>query len=71
MFARPLFETPDMICKNQLLERVSALIDQRRLKTTLGQHFGGIDAANLRHAHALIESNSARGKIVLEGFSAD
>jgi hypothetical protein len=38
------------------------------LKTTLGQHFGVINAENLRRAHALIESGQARGKVVLEGF---
>ena len=27
-----------------------------------------INAANLRRAHALLESGTARGKIVLEGF---
>lgn len=68
MFARPLFETPDMIHQHQLLERVSTLIDQQRLKTTFGEHFGLISAANLRRAHAFIESNRARGKVVLEGF---
>ncbi|TGV29781.1 zinc-binding alcohol dehydrogenase family protein, partial [Mesorhizobium sp. M8A.F.Ca.ET.142.01.1.1] len=36
--------------------------------TTLGEHFGRIDAANLRRAHALLESHRAKGKIVLEGW---
>lgn len=31
-------------------------------------HFGTINAANIRRAHALVESGKARGKIVLEGF---
>jgi len=34
----------------------------------MADHFGTINAANLRRAHALIESGRARGKIVLEGF---
>jgi NADPH2:quinone reductase len=38
------------------------------LQTTLGEHFGRINARNLRRAHALLESGKARGKIVLEGF---
>ena len=46
------------------------LVDAGRLRTTLGEHYGRIDAANLRRAHALIESGRAKGKIVLEGFSA-
>ena len=51
-----------------LLDEVSRLIDAGVLKTTLGEHFGVINAANLRRAHALIESGTARGKVVLEGF---
>lgn len=68
MFTRSLYETPDMINQHHLLNRVSALIDQGVLQTTVGEHFGAINAANMRRAHALIESGKARGKIVLEGF---
>lgn len=68
MYTRSMFQTADMIEQHRLLERVAALIDQGALKTTLGEHFGRIDAANLRRAHALLESNTAKGKIVLEGF---
>ncbi|USE80746.1 zinc-binding alcohol dehydrogenase family protein [Cupriavidus gilardii] len=68
MFARPMFETPDMIRQHELLTRVAQLIDAGTIRTTLGEHFGTINAANLRRAHALIESGRARGKVVLEGF---
>lgn len=68
MFTRSLFGTPDMIRQHEILERVAALIDDGTLQTTLGEHFGTINAANLRRAHALIESGRSRGKIVLEGF---
>lgn len=68
MFTRSLYETPDMINQYHLLNRVSALIDQGVLQTTVGEHFGAINAANMRRAHALTESGKARGKIVLEGF---
>lgn len=68
MFTRSLFETPDMIEQHQLLTEVAALVDAGRLRSTLGEHFGTINAANLRRAHALLESGQARGKIVLEGF---
>lgn len=68
MFTRSLYETSDMINQHHLLNRVSALIDQGVLQTTVGEHFGAINAANMRRAHALIESGKARGKIVLEGF---
>ncbi|WP_148431436.1 zinc-binding dehydrogenase, partial [Komagataeibacter intermedius] len=47
---------------------VSRLVDDGRIRTTLGRNLGLITAANLREAHALIESGQAKGKIVLEGF---
>jgi len=68
MFTRSLFETDDMLEQHRLLERVAALVDAGVLKTTLGEHFGAITAANLRRAHGLLESGAAKGKIVLEGF---
>ncbi|TWC40086.1 zinc-binding alcohol dehydrogenase family protein [Pseudomonas sp. SJZ079] len=68
MFTRSLFATADMIEQHHLLNRVSQLVDNGVLKTTLGEHFGTINAHNLRRAHALLESGSSRGKIVLEGF---
>ena len=68
MFTRSMFETTDMIEQHRLLERVSQLIDQKVLKTTLAENFGAINAANLRRAHALIETNRSVGKIVLAGF---
>ncbi|OBY59849.1 zinc-binding alcohol dehydrogenase family protein [Pseudomonas sp. AU12215] len=68
MYTRSMFQTDDMIEQHKLLQRVAGLIDSGVLKTTLGEHFGKIDAANLRRAHALLESNTAKGKIVLEGF---
>jgi len=68
MFTRSLFETADMIEQHRLLDRVAELVDAGTLRTTLGEHFGNISAANLRRAHALLESGTAKGKIVLEGF---
>ncbi|CAN7648903.1 zinc-binding alcohol dehydrogenase family protein [Bosea sp. LjRoot90] len=68
MFTRSLFGTDDMIAQHDLLNEVSAMVDAGKLKTTLGEHFGRIDAANLKRAHALLESGKAKGKIVLEGF---
>ncbi len=68
MFARPLFQTADMQQQHVLLNRVAGLVDAGVLRTTLGEHYGRIDATNLRRAHALLESHRAKGKIVLEGF---
>jgi NADPH:quinone reductase-like Zn-dependent oxidoreductase len=68
MFARPLHGTPDMIAQHELLNQAARLIDEGTLRTTLGAHYGKINAENLRRAHAFIESGKAQGKIVLEGF---
>jgi len=68
MFARPLHNTPDLIAQHELLNQAARLIDNGTLRTTLGEHYGKINAENLRRAHAFIESGKARGKIVLEGF---
>jgi NADPH2:quinone reductase len=68
MFTRSLFKTADMGEQGKLLAEVSRLVDAGQIRTTLAEHFGAINAANLKRAHALIESNRAKGKIVLEGF---
>lgn len=68
MFARAMFGTADLIEQGRLLDEVSRLVDAGTLKTTLTERFGSISAANLRRAHALIESGKAKGKIVLEGW---
>lgn len=68
MFTRALFETDDMIEQHQLLNHIADAVDQQKLKTTLAEVIGPISAENLRQAHKLLESNSAIGKIVLEGF---
>lgn len=68
MFTRSMFQTPDMIEQHRLLNEVAHLVDQGVLRTTMVQKLEPIDAANLRKAHALLESGRTVGKIVLEHF---
>ncbi|MFT8896073.1 MAG: zinc-binding alcohol dehydrogenase family protein [Acetobacter sp.] len=68
MFTRSTFQTADVIRQAEILEEVSSLVDAGVLRTTLSDVAGPINAANLRRAHALLESGKAKGKIVLEGF---
>ncbi len=68
MFTRPLFGTPDLAAQGALLAEVAALADAGRLRSTLTATLGPIDAEHLRRAHALLESGTAIGKVVLEGF---
>lgn len=69
MFTRPLFATPDMVAQHHLLNEVAQLVDAGLLRTTLTEHYGTINAANLQRAHAFVESGTARGKVVLEGWA--
>lgn len=68
MFTRSMFGTPDMAEQHALLGEVSRLVDSGTLRATSGQVLGAINAANLREAHALIETGRTIGKIVLEGW---
>ena len=69
MFTRSLFGTEDMIGQHRLLNEVAGLVDAGLVRTTLAERFGTINAANLKTAHALLESGKARGKVVLEGWN--
>ncbi|MGF1704697.1 zinc-binding alcohol dehydrogenase family protein [Enterovibrio baiacu] len=68
MFARSMFNAADMNEQGKLLTRVSDLVDHGFIQTTARKHLGTINAANLREAHAELESGKSIGKIVLEGF---
>jgi NADPH2:quinone reductase len=68
MFTRPLFNTADMIEQHKLLNKIAELVDAGRIRTTLTETLGTINAANLKKAHALIETGKMKGKVVLAGF---
>ena len=68
MFTRSRYQTPDMGEQGRLLSQVAALVDAGQIQTTMQTNLGTINAANLKRAHALVESGKAIGKIVLLGF---
>lgn len=68
MFTRALYRTEDMLEQHRLLNEVASLIDEGKVKCTLTQRFGPINAANLRLAHETVSAGSMIGKLVLEGF---
>ncbi len=68
MFARAMHQTPDMIEQHNLLNYVSAEIDAGRIRTTLDSVLSPINAENMREAHRLIETGTAKGKVVVETF---
>jgi len=68
MFTRSMFTTDDMSKQGELLNFIAKLVDDGAIKTTLGENFGEINAANLKRAHASIDLGKTMGKVVLEGF---
>lgn len=68
MFTRSMHATHDIAAQGRLLAEVAALVDAGRVRTTLSEVVGTIDAASLKRAHALQESQRQRGKLVLQGF---
>lgn len=71
MFTRSIYETADMGEQGRLLDEVAKLIDAGKIRTTVTEIMTPINAANLKKAHAILESGKARGKIVIEGFEPD
>lgn len=68
MFTRSLFQTPDMGQQGEILNEVAELLETGKIRSTATESLGGINAANLIAAHRALESETARGKLVLEGF---
>jgi zinc-binding alcohol dehydrogenase family protein len=65
MFTRPMFQTEDMQAQHEMLDRVSQLVDQGSIRTTMRENFGELTAENLQKAHARIESGEMIGKLIL------
>ncbi len=68
MFTRSKYQTPDMIAQHEILNRIAQWIDAGQIRSTANNVVSPINAANLRNAHAQLESGRAIGKIVLEGW---
>ncbi|MDR2248230.1 zinc-binding alcohol dehydrogenase family protein [Acinetobacter sp.] len=68
MFTRSMFQTVDMQKQSELLNEVSKLVDEGKIKTTVTEVINPINAQNLKQVHEQIESGTTKGKIVLHGF---
>jgi NADPH:quinone reductase len=68
MFTRPLFQTADIEAQHRLLNEVAELVDSGRVRSTMRENYGRIDAANLMRAMKFLKTGGAIGKIVLAGF---
>ncbi|MCL4114535.1 UNVERIFIED_CONTAM: hypothetical protein GTU68_057384 [Idotea baltica] len=69
MFARSMFQTPDMIEQHRLLNRIAGWIDDGKIQGTASDVISPINAEHLRTAHATLESGRAIGKLVLKDWA--
>lgn len=67
MFTKAMFKT-QMITQQHILNKVSDLIDQQALKTSMNKHMSPINAETMKEAHKLLESQRSIGKIVMSDF---
>ncbi len=65
MFTRSMYNTPDLIEQQRLLNRAAELFDEGTLSSTLTTTLEGFTPANLRRAHEIIEAGHAIGKVVV------
>lgn len=65
MFTKSMYQTQDMQSQHELLNRVADLCNRNLIKTTLKEHLGTLNPANLAQAHAKLESGKTIGKLVL------
>jgi zinc-binding alcohol dehydrogenase family protein len=68
MFTRSMYQTEDMIEQHQLLTQIAEWVDRQKIQSTLTETLSPINAANLRTAHAKLESGRMIGKLVLTGW---
>jgi NADPH:quinone reductase len=66
MAARAKFQTPDMHRQGEILAIIASLCDSGAFPKIHTRVFDSLTAANLREAHAAMETGSAHGKWVLE-----
>lgn len=65
MFTRSMYGTPDMQAQHGILEETASLLEDGTLRHTMKEHYGPLNAENLRRAHATLESGRMIGKLVL------
>lgn len=64
MFTRSAHQTDDMAEQGAILDRVSALVDEGRLSTTLREDGGVLSAEKLAAAHQRLSAGTLIGKLV-------
>ncbi len=68
MYTRSMYQTPDMIEQQKILNSISELIEKGAIRHTAKTMLSPINASNLRKAHELLEGGRVIAKIVISGF---
>ncbi len=63
-----MFQTDDIAVQHELLTRVSDMLDDGTLISTVTNNLGKISADTITEAHKVQESGRVIGKNVLDGF---
>ncbi|WP_429971847.1 zinc-binding alcohol dehydrogenase family protein [Fructilactobacillus sp. Tb1] len=66
MYTKSWYGTSNLISQHRILDQVSELLDNGKLKSTLTKTLTPINAENLRKATALVESHHMTGKVVVK-----
>ena len=70
MFTRPMFDMADIAAQGHLLNRVSEMLDDGVLQSTVTGKLGELSAETLKTAHATQETGRVIGKNVMTGLGA-
>ena len=65
MFTRPMLKTSDMIAQHHLLNKISQLLDDGQLSSTLTSTIGPINTDNIIAAHQQLLTGTTIGKLAL------
>lgn len=68
MGTRIKYNTEDIFRVHEILQDISKMLADGRLKHTLTKTISPFNAASIREAHKIIESKSMIGKLVISGF---
>lgn len=70
MFTRPMFDMADIAAQGHLLNRVSEMLDDGVLQSTITGKLGALSAETLKTAHTTQETGRVIGKNVMAGLGA-
>lgn len=65
MFTRPMFSTKDLSRQHDILENLSAMMDEGKIRSTLKETFHGLKPETFKKVHQLQESGKSIGKNVI------